>query len=70
MSTLPPDLLPPEVAHKRDRLLAIFRDLGSCAVAFSGGIDSTVVAAAAHRALGARRRRHRRQPERAPVRAG
>lgn len=53
MSTLPPDLLPPEVALKRDRLLAIFRDLGSCAVAFSGGIDSTVVAAAAHRALGA-----------------
>lgn len=42
-----------EVAHKRDHLLALFRDMESCAVAFSGGIDSTVAAAAAHRALGA-----------------
>ena len=32
---------------KRDRLLAILRNLGPTAVAFSGGIDSTVVAMAA-----------------------
>ncbi len=38
---------------KRDALLAILRDLGSVAVAFSGGIDSTVVAKAAYVALGA-----------------
>src|SRR5207249_8843699 len=37
---------------KRDRLLEILRDLGSVAVAFSGGIDSTVVAQAAFLALG------------------
>src|SRR5262245_21266399 len=38
----------------RDRLLAALRDTGGCAVAFSGGIDSTVVARAAHEALGDR----------------
>jgi uncharacterized protein len=32
---------------KRDHLLAILREIGSVAVAFSGGIDSTVVAQAA-----------------------
>ncbi len=37
----------PELSVKRDRLLEILRDLGSVAVAFSGGIDSTVVAKAA-----------------------
>jgi len=37
---------------KRDRLLALLGDLGRVAVAFSGGIDSTVVAKAAHVALG------------------
>jgi pyridinium-3,5-biscarboxylic acid mononucleotide sulfurtransferase len=37
---------------KRARLLEILGDLGSAAVAFSGGIDSTVVAQAAHLALG------------------
>jgi uncharacterized protein len=45
-------LLTPEVAAKRDRLLAVLGDLGSVAVAFSGGIDSTVVAKAAALALG------------------
>jgi uncharacterized protein len=43
-----------ELAAKRDRLLAILRGYGSAAVAFSGGIDSTVVALAAQRALGER----------------
>jgi uncharacterized protein len=42
----------PELARKHDRLLTILRDLGRVAVAFSGGIDSTVVARAAFEALG------------------
>src|SRR5229473_4353089 len=44
----------PELAAKRDRLLEVLRGLGSVAVAFSGGIDSTVVAKAANLALGNR----------------
>ena len=43
--------LTPELAAKRDHLLAVLRDLGGAAVAFSGGIDSTVVAKAARLAL-------------------
>jgi uncharacterized protein len=43
-----------QVALKRDRLLETLRGLGSTAVAFSGGIDSTVVAQAAFLALGDR----------------
>lgn len=43
-----------ELAAKRDRLLAMLRDCGSCAVAFSAGVDSAVVAKAAHLALGER----------------
>jgi uncharacterized protein len=37
---------------KRDQLLNLVRSFGSCAVAFSGGVDSAVVAKAAHLALG------------------
>ena len=40
-------------AH-RDRLVRCMESLESCAVAFSGGVDSSVVAKAAHVALGQR----------------
>src|SRR5581483_10658467 len=43
-----------ELAAKRDRLLAVLGGLPGVAVAFSGGIDSTVVAKAAFLALGSR----------------
>jgi uncharacterized protein len=41
-----------ELTAKRDQLLNLLGGYGTCAVAFSGGIDSTVVAKAAHLALG------------------
>jgi uncharacterized protein len=53
-STLPPPALSAELAAKRDRLLATIGGYGRCVVAFSGGIDSTVVAMAARLALGER----------------
>lgn len=46
------ETLTTEVAAKRDRLLAILRELGRVAVAYSGGVDSAVVAKAAHIACG------------------
>ncbi|HYT92098.1 MAG TPA: ATP-dependent sacrificial sulfur transferase LarE [Gemmataceae bacterium] len=46
--------LTPELIARRDRLLETLRGLGRVAVAFSGGIDSTVVAQAAFLALGDR----------------
>src|SRR5437660_2995995 len=46
--------LTPELLAKRERLLEILRGLGRVAVAFSGGIDSTVVAQAAFLALDGR----------------
>jgi len=49
-----PAVDPPVIAEKRERLLRIFRDMESVVVGFSGGIDSTLVAAAAHEALGDR----------------
>jgi len=53
---MPADATPlsPELQAKRDRLLDVLRGLGGVAVAFSGGIDSTVVAQAAFLALGSR----------------
>ena len=44
--------LTPELTAKRDRLLEILRGYGRIAVAFSGGIDSTIVAKAAQLAVG------------------
>jgi uncharacterized protein len=49
-----PSSVSSDLARKRDRLLEVLRSLGSAAVAFSGGIDSTVVAQAAQLALGDR----------------
>jgi uncharacterized protein len=46
--------LTPELKRKRDQLLETLRGLGNVAVAFSGGVDSTVVAKAAFLALGER----------------
>jgi uncharacterized protein len=46
--------LPADLAAKRDRLLELLQGYGSCAVAFSGGLDSAVVAKAAQLALGDR----------------
>jgi uncharacterized protein len=46
------DTLTPSVAEKRDLLLRTIAEYGSCAVAFSGGVDSAVVAKAAQVALG------------------
>ena len=43
-----------DITAKRDQLLSLIRGYGTCAVAFSGGIDSTVVAKAAQMALGER----------------
>lgn len=46
--------LTPELAGKRDALLALVGGYESCAVAFSGGVDSAVAAQAAFLALGDR----------------
>lgn len=40
------------LAKKREQLLSLLTSYGRCAVAFSGGVDSAVVAKAAHVALG------------------
>ncbi len=54
MSDRLPATLTPDLLAKRDKLLDIMRAAQSVAVAFSGGIDSTVVAKAAFLALGAK----------------
>src|SRR5580704_13960195 len=41
-----------DLESKRERLLALLRDMRKVVVAYSGGIDSTVVAKAAFLALG------------------
>lgn len=46
--------IPYPLAAKRDRLLATIASYGSCAVAYSGGVDSAVVAKAAQLTLGDR----------------
>jgi uncharacterized protein len=49
-----PATQPEQLAELGDRLIAVIRAYGSCAVAFSGGVDSAVAAKAAHLALGDR----------------
>jgi uncharacterized protein len=44
----------PELAEQRDLLIRTLRGYGRVAVAYSGGVDSTVVARAAYEALGDR----------------
>ncbi|MCS7304947.1 MAG: ATP-dependent sacrificial sulfur transferase LarE [Thermoguttaceae bacterium] len=51
---IPPVELSADLAAKRDALLALLRSFGSCLVAFSGGLDSSVLAKAARVALGER----------------
>ncbi len=43
---------PSDLAAKRQRLRAILKDLGSAAIAFSGGVDSTYLLAEARETLG------------------
>jgi uncharacterized protein len=44
----------PETSQKLDRLKAILRETGGCAVAFSGGVDSSLLLTVAHEVLGGR----------------
>jgi uncharacterized protein len=54
MAQTTPEHLADALQDKRERLLDILREMGTAVVAFSGGIDSTVVSKAAFLALGDR----------------
>ena len=56
MQTVAPPLhdLAPDCREKYDRLCAIFTEMGSVLIGFSGGVDSTLIAKAAYDALGER----------------
>ncbi len=56
MQTAAPPLhdLAPDRREKYDRLRAIFTEIGSVLIGFSGGVDSTLIAKAAYEALGDR----------------
>jgi len=52
MATKTKKRLPPAIERKYARLQSILKDMGRVLVAFSGGVDSTLVLKAAHDALG------------------
>ncbi len=56
MQTVAPPLsnLAPDLREKYDRLHALFVEMGSVLIGFSGGVDSTLIAKAAYDALGER----------------
>jgi len=56
MQTIAPSLrdLAPDLRERYDRLLAIFTEMGSVLIGFSGGVDSTLIAKAAYDTLGDR----------------
>lgn len=49
-----PAALPAQLSQKFEKLQALIRDMGSVVVAYSGGVDSALVMAVAHRVLGDR----------------